>query len=281
MLLDEIKRLKEEIAKEKVVEEKAEEIKEEVKEEAPEEKEEKKPKPEIKEDITEVKEERKVESEDVGAARLRRELAAERRRAQELEKEIAESKKPKETMEIDEEEAPIRLSPEVQEVVQEHRRRSAEEEFLSFESHAKKVHTDAGAVLNEYAVAMYQSLKIQNPKKSDVELNKMTKNAILMQAGEYARAGHENPVEEMYHTAKELGYTGNSFQKAETKPEPKEEELKPDLKKVAENRKRSTGMTANNGLSEGLMTLTAATDLTAAEWAKLPKAEKQRLLYGQ
>ena len=127
---------------------------------------------------------------------------------------------------------------------------------------------------------MYQSIRLQNPRKSDIELNEMTKNAIIMQAADLARQGYENPVEELFHTAKELGYTGKSLQKEEA-PQ-KEEKLTPDLKKVADNRKRSTGMTANNGRSEGLMTLShAATQLTAAEWGRLPKAEKARLMYGQ
>lgn len=272
MLLDELKRMKEELAKGENPEE--EEIEEAEEEAAPEpeekepEKEEEKPEPEAK------PEEKKEELDNAGYARLRREAAAEKHRAQQLEKEIAELRA---TREVAEAPAQIPLPPELQSVVDDNRISRAEREFAILENKAKQIHPEYGAVASEYAAAMYQSIRVQNPRKSDVELNEMTKKAILMKAGEYARQGYENPVEEMYHEARELGFTGKSFQKQEA---PREEKIEPDLKKVAENRKRSTGMAANNGRSEGLMTLAhAATELTAAEWAKLPASEKKRLMY--
>lgn len=277
MLLDEIKRMKEELAQAEE-KEKSEEIEEtgEVEEEV----EEAKPKEEVEKEKAEVKEEK---LDDGAYMRLRREAAAEKHRAEQAEKELNELRKAKENT-AEEEQEQIQLTPELQSVIEDHRSDRAEKEFLILEDRVKKLYPEYSAVSSEYAAAMYQSIRIQNPKRSDVELNEMTKKAILMQAGEFARKGYENPVEEMFHTAKELGYTGKSFQKEEKKEEKldaKEEKLQPDLKKVAENRKRSTGMTANNGRSEGLMTLAVAADLPAHEWAKLPKADKQRLLYGR
>ncbi len=280
MLLDELARMKAELAereKEGQEEEKEEvidepKVEEEEKVEEVEEKPEEEKKAEPKED--------KDELDTNGYMRLRREAAAAKRQAEQLEREVQELRNAKKEVEVDPAQEQAQISPEFQSVIEEHRLSRAEREFSMYEAQVRKDNPEYGAVASEYAQAMYQSIRLQNPRKSYIELNEMTKKAILMKAGEFARAGYENPVEEMYHEAKELGFTGKSFQKEEAKPEPKEEKLQPDLRKVAENRKRSTGMTANNGRSEGLMTMGAAADLSAAEWAKLPKAEKQRLLYG-
>lgn len=272
MLLDEIEKLKKEIAEnEGQLEEKEEEVVEEFEEEVEEEKEE-----EIKKE-EKPKEQAKEEKLDDGAyMKLRREALAEKRRAEQLAKELEELRKAKEPEQVIEQPT---LSPELESVIQEHRMSRAEREFLMLENKVKQQNPEYNAVAAEYTAAMYQALKLQNPRKSDIELGEMTKTAILLKAAEYARAGYENPAEEIYHEARELGFTGKSQQK---QIEAQEEKLQPDMRKVAENRKRSTGMTGANGKSEGQMTLNhAATSLTAAEWARLPKAEKQRLLYNQ
>ena len=106
-----------------------------------------------------------------------------------------------------------------------------------------------------------------------MQIAEKTKDTILTKAAHYVRDGF-NPIEELYHEAKELGCTGKSYAKEESK----EEEIKPDLKKVAENRKRSTGMTSSGGKSEGQMTKLAAAELSVAEWKRLPPSEKARLL---
>ena len=147
------------------------------------------------------------------------------------------------------------------------------------EAKTKQANPDYNAVASEYAQAMFQSIRIQNPHKSDIELSDMTKRAILLKASEYARQGYENPVEEMYHVAKMLGYTGKSFQKAPEK-EAVEEKITPDYSKVAENRKRSAGMAATNGRSQAQLTQQSAVDMTVEEYAKLSTAEKRRLMYG-
>jgi len=282
MLLDEIEKMKKELAEMENEDHKNEEVAqvEESDEEKPEESIEaqEESKEEEKEKAEEPSKE-KEELDDKGYARLRREAAAEKRRAEQLQKELEELRKSKE-IESSIEEPQITLPPEFQSVIEDHRTNRAEKEFLILENKAKQQYPDYNAITTEYAAAMYQSIRLQNPRKSDIELNEMTKKAILMKAGELARAGYENPVEEMYHEAKELGFTGKSFQKEE-KFQSKEEKIQPDLRRVAGNRKRSSGMAANNGRSEGMMTLGAAADLTAAEWAKLPVAEKRRLMYGQ
>ena len=268
-LHDELEKMKAELAAQEGKEDeevKLEEPEEEVHEEEAETKEEPKEK-----EIVEVKEEK---LDDSGYARLRREAVAEKRRAEQAEKELAELRKVAE--EVPEQ---ITLPPQMQAIIERDNFNQAEKEFGIYESKVKQLYPEYGAVASEYAFAMYQSIRVQNPRKSEIELNEMTKKAILLKAGEFARAGYENPVEEMYHEARELGYTGKSFQKQEVKST--EEKLEPDMRKVAENRKRSAGMAATGGRQEGLMTLMAAADLTAGEWAKLSKADKKRLMYGQ
>lgn len=279
MLLEELEKMKKQLAEaeekdtmteeDEQQEEAQEEIKEETKEEEKAEQE-----PEVKE---EKKEEVKEEPQD-NYARLRREAAAEKRRAEQLERELAELRKAKE-QQIEEQEQ-VQIPQGLEPVIAEYNTRQAEREFLAYEEKVKKQYPEYSAISSEYASAMYQAIKIQNPRKSEVELSEMTKRALLIKASEYANKGYENPVEEMFHEAKELGYTGKYFQREEVKPEPKEEKLQPDLAKVAKNRQRSSGMTGSNGKSEGMMTSAAASELTAAEWARLPIAEKRRLMYG-
>ncbi len=277
VLNDELEKMKAELAAQEGKEN--EEVKVEELEKESDEKEIEQPeeKEEIKEEHKEEVKEKEEKLDDAGYARLRREAAAAKRQAEQARQELEELRKVKEVpAEIDTE---VPLSPEMQAIVEDHKLGRAEREFLMFESKAKQIHPEYGAVAAEYAAAMYQSFKVQNPRKTDIELNDMTRRAIFIKAGEFARAGYENPVEEMYHEAKELGFTGKSFQKQEVKEA--EEKLQPDMKKVAENRKRSSGMAAVNGRQEGLMTLGAAADLTAAEWARLPAADKRRIMYGQ
>jgi len=86
-----------------------------------------------------------------------------------------------------------------------------------------------------------------------------------------------DPIEEMYHEAKELGYSAPP--KAVEQEEKKE--IKPDLDKIAANRARNAGTAAAKGTgTSGQLTGSTAATLTAKEWAALPKAEKDRILNG-
>lgn len=265
-LQEAIEDLKKEIAdKEKEPEEVIEEVVE-----APEE-----------EPVVEEKEEEKPEApkveekpDDAGHMRLRREAAAAKKQAEAevakreaLEAKLAELENPLSVQE----EAPI--SPEFQELLQDNRMRKAEREFESLEAKFRTSNPDYDAVAGQYAQALAQSIKIQNPRLGNSEIAERTKQALLTKAGAHVRAGFD-PIEELYHEAKELGFTGK-----QAKPkEEVEEELKPDMSKLAANRKKSAGMAAASGKSEGQLTKQAALELTNAEWSKLPAAEKRRLL---
>jgi chromosome segregation ATPase len=280
-LQDELKRLKEEQAQ--VEEQENQEEEQEEQEEVAEDEKEEKPEAEAEKGDEEEeekpadKEEEKEDLDNSGFAKLRREAAAERKRAELLQKELEDlrstSSEPKEDSDTKE---PEQYAPEVAAVIEEQRFNQAKREFTSLEEKVQQSYKDYNDVAGQYASAMYSSLRVQNPRKSESELAEMTHRTILAKAGEYARAGYENPVEELYHEAKSLGFVAQP----EKKEVEEEEDIKPDMAKVGQNRKRSAGTAAGSGNSQGSLTAKAATDLTVAEWARLPKSEKQRILNG-
>ncbi len=255
MLKEAIEELKKQIAE--TSEEEVEEVQEEVVEE-PDEPEEK---PEEK-----AEEPAKVEEkpDDAAFARMRREKAA-------LEKQLRELKEPKQ-----EEEADNPVESELKEIIKERTYSKAEREFLSMESDFKRTNPEYASVAAEYAQIIASSIKAQNPRLSEADLVDRTKKFVLEKAGGYLRDGF-NPIEELYQEAKELGITGKSREKPE--PEAKEER-RPDLRKVAENRKRSAGTAGPAGEERGSLTKQSAAEMSVAEWKRLPADEKRRLMYG-
>lgn len=269
-LVEAIKEMKEQLEKE-----------EEVVADAPEEEETEKPaeEPEKEDASAEDKKEEvsppaEEKLDDSGYARLRREAAAAKKRADDLEVEVAELRK-KPTPEPTEEAAPSsEMDPEIKEVIMDKRLKSATEEFLDRENKYKRSNPEYGDVANEYGAAIARSIQIQNPRYSAQKIAEETQKTILTKAAHYLKEGFD-PIEELYHEAKELGFKGESVRR---KQEVEEVEIKPDMKKVAENRKKTTGMVASGGKSEQSLTKAAASELSVAEWSKLPTSEKRRLM---
>lgn len=266
MLLDELKDMKEKLAageetpEEEVVEEEKEEevVKE---EEEPEEKEE------------EVAEEK---PDNAAYAKMRREAAAAKKRADDLEVELAVERNRK--VEEREAEEPS-VNPEIQELVLSHRQTKAEREFTALEMKYAATNPEYESISSQYTTALAQSIKVQNPRLSPQEVAEKTLHTLLKKASGYINQGYD-PIEELFHEAKELGITAKAAKREEAAEE--EEEIRPDMKKLAANRKRSTGMGAASGRSEGLMSLKhAATELTNAQWKALSNSEKRRLMGGQ
>lgn len=220
-------------------------------------------------------------TDNAGWARLRREKAAAERRAEqeaaEKERLLAQLNELKNGGE--QQEQPAYPAQMLERIIQDKQRDDAAREFMQYESKVKRLAPDYDAVSSEYVQARFNAMRLEHPRKSDSELSEMVQQAILLKAAEYARAGFENPVEELYHEAKELGF-------GKKKPEPapeKEDVLKPDLRKVAENKKRSTGMAANRGEENQGMSRQYIEQNgmpTAAEWAKLSAEQKRQLIYG-
>ena len=150
----------------------------------------------------------------------------------------------------------------------------AVQEFVGMEQSFSSQVDDYEDVSAFFKKRMEQNIKASNPFITDAQLKDAVNNQILVTASNLLNQGF-NPVEEMYHIAKdELGFV----------PKPKEEvsqaqqQTKPDLGKVAQNRKRNAGMAGAGGGAKPAMTLEAAANLDIDEWSKLPASEKKRLL---
>lgn len=239
---------------------------------------------ETKKEELKIEEEKKEEKPDNAAfARMRREAAAAKKKAEEAEERriAAETKLAALQNPVEEEAIEARqpeVSPEIAQLLEDHRYGRAEKEFKNLESKFMASMPDYESVSAEYAMGMAQAIRIQNPRLSAQEIADKTKKEILLKAASFAKEGYD-PIEELYHEAKDLGFTGKSMKREEPKEEQvKEEEVKPDMKKVAANRQRSTNMSGTHGKSTNMMTKAAAAELTVAEWQALPKDEKRRLL---
>lgn len=263
-LQDTLEELRNKAANEPEIEETEEEIEEaeETEEEDPVEQEEK---------IEEVsKEEEKPDN--VGHARLRRDKAAAEKRVKELEERVAAIQNPQP---IENTESP-QISPEMVEIIQNHRISQAEREFQMLEGNFRATVDNYDAVADQYQHALAHSIRIQNPRLSPIELANTVKQTILMKASQFANKGYD-PVEELYNEALELGFTG---QKAESQNTV--EEKRPDLNKVAANRQRNAGMAGAKGRGTNPnITRQSAATMTSAEWSKIPSAERQRIMRGQ
>lgn len=245
--------------------EKAEEPQEEVKEEVKEE-----PKAEEKPEVKVEEKKEEEEKPDAAAfARMRRELNALKKQKTEKKEEVAEDPQKQ-------------VNDALVEVIQTVREQKAEKEFAILESSFASQTPDYNDVSNQYKAALYNSLRLQNPRKSHAELLDMTKQSLLIKAGGYVNDGLD-PIQEMYEEAKMLGF--KVLPKEQPKEEAKEEEpkeLKPDPAKLAANRARNAGTAGAKGAGgEGQITRAAAAELSVKDWMKLPASEKARLLGGR
>lgn len=150
----------------------------------------------------------------------------------------------------------------------------AVKEFKAIEAEFKATAPDFDNVADHLNKRLFQSISDINPHLAPEQVMGMVKDKVLTMAGAYIRQGL-NPVEELYHLSKErYGYTAPVADDAEEAPA-----NKPDLNKVAANRKRNAGTAAAKGAgSMPGVTRALAAEMSVSEWAALPKAEKDRLL---
>lgn len=224
------------------------------------------------------KEEPKEEKlDDAGYARLRREKDAEKRRADELERKIAELSAPKQTAsdEGTQTEQPS-YDHELEQIKLENRYNAAEKVIVRMEQEFKEnAPVDYDDVSMQYKAAVYNSIRL-DPAGSDLshtELLDATRKRLLEIAASHKSKGY-NPIEKMYIDGKKLGFG----------PLPKQEqavekELKPDLSKIAANKKRNAGTAGAKGAGDrGQMTPVAMSELSAKDYAKIPASERKRVL---
>lgn len=232
---------------------------EEAEEEAEEEKSEEIPEPE--------KEEPKEEKlDDAGYARLRRENAA-------LKKQL-EQKKP---VERPIEENPVELPPILAKLVERENMMEAGKEFNQLEDNFRKIAPDYDDISNAYKMELYRANKTKNPRMGHDQLLETTNKELLYKASQYLNAGYD-PIEEMYEEAKSLGIKPLPKQESE---EEEEEKLKPNLKKVAENRSRNAGTAGAKGnAGQPEVTKAMAGSMTTAEYMQLPKVLRDKFMRG-
>lgn len=296
---EEVKEEEKEASKEEIKEEpKKEETKEESSEEKePENTEEEKPK--IKTNADYARERRERISAKEALERKEAELAAANARIAELTKPVEEQRQDQEP---DKAEDPVswadwrarqvekkaeeveKIAKEAKEKIdREEKRRAYEQtieasksEMATYENEFKKDHPDYDDVKKYLINSMAFSLKTLNPRMTNEKLADAVTMQLLMQASQYYNEGYTNPVEPLYDMAKSMGYQPVKEEVS------REESKKPDLSKVAKNRERNAGMAGSaGGAGKGELTkLYAATEMTSAEWAKLPVEERERLMRG-
>lgn len=120
-------------------------------------------------------------------------------------------------------------------------------------------------------------IRALNPHISAEELGRQTEQEILVRGANYFKRGL-NPAEELYHEAKEI-YGFKPSPKAEEAPKEEEVKVKPDLDKVAKNRKRNAGTAgASSTGGKPQVTREVAAGMTMLEFSKLPPAKRKQLL---
>lgn len=116
-------------------------------------------------------------------------------------------------------------------------------------------------------------IKVSNPHLSPEELAKRTVKTFLGYAGAAVKNG-KNPAQYLHTVAQEYGY-----KKAEAKEV--KEEPKDNFKKIAENKKKSSGMVGAGGAG-GMPETTKqhAAKMPLAEFSRMNEAEMEKLMYG-
>jgi len=151
---------------------------------------------------------------------------------------------------------------------------AAVQEFKAIEADFKASVSDFDQVADHFNGKIAESISNLEPHLTPEQVMVKVKDRVLRMAGEYVRQGL-NPAEELYHLSKErYGYKA-PVDDGEEEPAPK----KPDLSKVAANRKRNAGTAGAKGSgSMPQLTREVAADMPVHEWAALSADEKRRLL---
>lgn len=157
----------------------------------------------------------------------------------------------------------------------------AEQEFSNYEAGVRTQYSDFKDVSNHYVNVLAAGIKALYPDITPDKLGEAVKMRVMQRAGEFQRLGYENPVEAMYHECKaKFGYTP-PVAKTDDHESTEEKQVKPDMKKVAENRARNAGTAGAAGRgSGGQVTRKALGDMTTEEYMKIPYAERVKIIKG-
>lgn len=256
-------------------EEQEQQAEEEKKEETPE------PEPTEQEEKKEEEPPAKPEKEPdaSGYRRLRLEKDAEKKRADALEARIreleAKQAQPKQQEEEILYENTAQPDPELEQIKLENRynaaQRALQQMEMAFRENGPDDYDDVAA---QYAMTIQRSIALENPDLDAATLAEATRRKVLEIAANHKARGYD-PVERIYLDGKKMGFKA-FVREQETQEKPV---AKPDLTKVAANMKRNAGTAGAKGAGQrGQMTAAALAELPAHEYAKIPPAERKRIL---
>lgn len=257
-----------------------------------------KPEPEAKEEEAPVEESKEEEpkkeepkTETQGAedekidnaawAKHRRELKAERERAERLAAELEEYKRKQQQASdpAPEEQEPAerlhRIEKTLQEIEAERIINAATQRFNELEIEFKRDVPDYDAVCAAYLKSAILAAKIDNPRESDARIGEIVRNKTLVKAMRYAEAGY-NPVEAIYNEALSLGLKPQQQEKFT--PAPSREKPKPDLSQVDRNRKRSAAFSGGQVGGGDVDVHRALYEMSNEEFMNMNKAQKNQVL---
>lgn len=208
-------------------------------------------------------------------ARLRREkAAAERERAAlELRLKELESGKAETTKENQPSEEDYYLS----EIIQEKKLNDARAHLASIENEFQKDVADYSDVVGEYARAVANAYRLNNPRASQDEIVKNVERSFIEKAASYYAKGL-NPAEELYNDALSLGFKAQKKQEEDKKEDTKR---KPDLDVIAKNKERSSNMAGGSRNSGGIPTKNYVIDMPLSEFSKIHPDELRRIERGE
>lgn len=235
---------------------------------------------EIKE---EPKEEKKPEEKmtDSDYARIRREKSAAERKAKDEEAKRIEAENKLKSPDTYVDPEIEQINRDLAEILQEKREERDFERFKAKESAFRTSVDDYEDVSAQYVHAIVNAVRLGDPDADNATLAAAAKKIILQRSKQAEAEGYDNPVEKLYYDAKKLGFKKLERQEEKESSEEKEE-VRPDHRKVSENRKRNSGMAASKGQGgEAVVTLKAAADYSPLEWSRLSSHEKQKIMYGK
>lgn len=153
---------------------------------------------------------------------------------------------------------------------------AAIQEFQSYENDFQATEPKYSQAAQFYTQRLGESIKMLHPQATSAQIGELIRNKVLEKASLYVRRGLD-PAEELFYEAQNLGFSSQT----EDVEEEEVKEIRPNLAKVAANRQRNAGTAGAKGKGGGgVLTRQAASELSVAEWSKLPSSEKKRLLNG-
>lgn len=152
-------------------------------------------------------------------------------------------------------------------------RDAAWDDFTTRENQFKAVTPDYEDVGSFGVNVIASSLRVLNPAMSNKELGETVQELILQKAAAYERQGL-NPVQALYQEARAYGYQPKT---AQNQDHITTEAPRPNLGKVAENKKKSSGMSNTGGNGQSTPTNDVVLNMTNAERMKLTESDWERL----